>query len=162
MKPKTCAWLVTGLATATLSPAAFAPGGAAYTKRAEPALLSEPQMLATPVARIPYARQLKVDAVKGAWLKVSEGEKAGWVFGGNLAEEKPSEKEGVDGLSFAPSETSAAAAARPLMPAAEEYSARHNLAKPADDMKWLTEQKSKVDAAAVQEFLKEQKKGEFQ
>jgi hypothetical protein len=48
------------------------------------------------------------------------------------------------------------------MPAAEEYSARRNLAKPADDMKWLTEQKLKVDAAAVQEFLKEQKKGEFQ
>src|SRR4051812_43584394 len=146
MKSKTCAWLLASLVTATLLPAAFAPNGAAYTKRTETALLAEPQMLAATVARIGYARQLKVETVKGAWVRVSEGTNAGWVFGGNLAEEKPSEKEGVDGLSFAPSETSAASAARPLMPPAEAYAAKHTLTKSADDMKWLTEQRAKVTA----------------
>lgn len=162
MKSKTCAWLLASLATATLLPAAFAPGGAAFTKRAETALLAEPQMLAATVARVGYARQLKIETVKGPWVRVSEGANAGWVFGGNLADEKPSEKEGIDGLAIAASDTSAALAARPLMPPSEQYAAKRSLAKSVEDMKWLAEQKAKITPEAVQEFLREQKKGEYQ
>lgn len=162
MKPKTCARWALALATVQLAPAAFAPGGSAYTKRTETALLAEPQMLAPPVARIGYGRQLKVEAVKGAWVRVSQGTNNGWVFGGNLADEKPSEKEGLDGIPFAASETTAAAAARPLLPASEQYAARHTLARPADDIKWLKQQQVKISPEDVQTFLREQKKGEFQ
>jgi hypothetical protein len=119
-------------------------------------------MLAATVARVVYGRQLKVETVKGAWVRVSEGANAGWVFGGNLAEEKPSEKAGIDGLAIAASDTTAAAAARPLLEPSEQYSAKHNLAKPADDMKWLAEQRAKITPEAVQDFLREQKKGEYQ
>lgn len=161
MKPKYWSWIMAWCALATALLAAFAPGGTAYTKRVETALLSEPQMLATPVARLAYAKALKVEAVKGAWVRVSEGKNSGWVFGGNLAEEKPSEVRGLDGLPFAASETSAAAAARPLMPASEEYSTRHSLGKAAEDLTWLAQQKAASPPAAVQAFLQEQKKGEF-
>lgn len=162
MKPKTCAWLLAGCATVTLLPAAFVPGGVAFTKRAETALLAEPQMLAATVARVVYGKQLKVETVKGAWVRVSEGSNAGWVFSGNLAEEKLSEKEGIDGLAIAASDTSAALAARPLMPPAEQYAAKRSLEKSAEDMKWLAEQRAKITPEAVQEFLREQKKGEYQ
>ena len=162
MKAKVPGWLALALATATALPAAFAPGGEAFTKRVETALLAEPNMLAKPVARIGYAQSLKVEAVKGAWLRVSDGKNAGWVFGGNLAEEKPSETRGMDGLPVAASETTAAAAARPLVPAAEEYSARRGLGKAAEDLTWLKTQAAAVTPADVKAFLQEKKKGEYQ
>ena len=160
MKNKTCAGLATLLATAVALPAAFAPGGTAYTKRVETALLTEPKMLAAPVTRLNYAKKLKVEEVSGAWVRVSDGPQAGWIFGGNLAEEKPSETRGLDGLPVAASET--AAAARPLVPAAEEYSQRRGLGRAAEDLAWLAQQEAALAPAAVQEFLRTGKKGEFQ
>jgi len=162
MKAKHCGWLATLLATVTLLPAAFAPGGEAYTKRVETALLAEPNMVAATVSRMGYAKKLKVEAVKGAWVRVSDGKTAGWVFAGNLAEEQPSEIRGLDGLPVAASETTAAAAARPLVPAAEEYSARRGLTKAADDLTWLTQQSAAITPADVKAFLQEKKKGEYQ
>ena len=162
MKTKLYGWLALSLGTATVLPAAFSPGGEAFTKRVETALLAEPNMLAKPVARVGYAQSLKIESVKGAWLRVSNGKDNGWVFSGNLAEEKPSETRGLDGLPVAASETTAAAAARPLVPAAEEYASRRSLAKPAEDLTWLKTQTSAVTPADVKAFLQEKKKGEYQ
>lgn len=162
MKPKFLVAALVTLASAALLSAAFTVGGTAYTKRVETALLSEPQMLASPVARVPYAAKLKVEEAKGSWLRVSDGRNSGWVFGGNLAEAKPSETRGLDGLPVAASETNAAAAARPLMDASQEYSQRHGLASAADDLTWLNEQRTKISDEDVQAFLRSEKKGEFQ
>jgi len=162
MKTKTCAGLATLLATAVALSGAFAPGGTAYTKRVETALLAEPKMLAALVTRLSYAKKLKVEEVSGAWVRVSDGPQAGWIFSGNLAEEKPSETRGLDGLPVAASETSAASAARPLVPAAEEYSQRRGLGRAAEDLAWLTQQEAALAPAAIEEFLRAQKKGEFQ
>jgi hypothetical protein len=162
MNAKYCAWLVALLATVTVLPAAYAPGGDAYTKRVETALLAEPNMVAATVARIGYARKLKVEAVKGAWVRVSDGKDAGWVFSGNLAEEAPSERRGLDGLPVAAAETTAASAARPLLEAAEQYSARRGLSKASDDLTWLTQQSAAITPEKVKAFLQEKKKGEFQ
>lgn len=162
MKAKLCGWFATSLATVTLLPAAFAPGGSAFTKRVETALHAEPNMFAPSVTRVGYAQQLKVDAVRGAWIKVTYGKNSGWVFAGNLAEEKPSETRGLDGLPVPASETTAAAAARPLVPAAEEYSTRRGLGKAAEDMTWLNQQAGTVKPDDVKAFLQEKKKGEYQ
>jgi hypothetical protein len=141
--------------------AAFAVGGAAFTKRPETVLLAEPSPLAATSARIGYARSLKIDEVRGLWLRVSDGDTKGWVFAGNVAEEKPSEVRGLDGLPLAASETTATSAARPLVPAAEEYSSRRGLTKAAEDLAWLNEQLGRTTPAEVNAFLQEQKKGEF-
>lgn len=162
MKAQVPGWLVLALATASSLPAAFAPGGEAFTKRVETALLAEPTMLAKPVAQVGYAQSLKVEAVKGAWVRVTHGKNSGWVFGGNLAEAKPSETRGLDGLPVAASETTAASAARPLVPAAEDYSTRHGLGKSAEDLTWLKAQAATVTPADVKAFLQEKKKGEYQ
>jgi hypothetical protein len=153
--------LLAGITAPAVLLAAFAVGGVAYTKRPETKLLSEPKPLAEATARVPYARPLKILEVRGAWLRVSADKAAGWVFAGNLAEEKPSETRGLDGLPIAASETTATAAARPLVPASEEYSSRHGLASAADDLTWLTQQQAAITPEAVQAYLQAQKKGEF-
>jgi hypothetical protein len=162
MKPKFLIAAAVTLASAAIVSAAFTVGGTAYTKRVETALLSEPRMLASPVSRLPYAAKLKVEETKGPWLRVSDGRNSGWIFGGNLAEAKPSETRGLDGLPVAASETNATAAARPLTEASQDYSQRHGLGNAASDLTWLNEQRTKISDEDVQAFLRSQKKGEFQ
>lgn len=141
---------------------AFAVGGVAYTKRPETKILAEPLAVADTAARVGYGKALKIEEVKGRWLRVSDGKTKGWVFAGNVAEEQPAEVQGLDGLPFAASEATATAAARPLTPAAVEYGSRRGLAKANDDVKWLVATSDAITAAQIEEFLKEQKKGEFQ
>lgn len=150
------------LATAAALSAAFSAGGTAYTKRFETALLSEPKLLATPVTKLAYARKLKIEEVRGSWLRVRDGRSTGWVFAGNLAEQKPSETRGLDGLPIAAAETSASTAARPLTPTSERYSERHGLVDAADDLTWLQQQHATITDEDVQTFLREQQKGEHQ
>lgn len=163
MKTRSLALLavITGASVPAALLAAFAVGGTAFTKRPETTLLAEPQPFAEPAARLGYAQSLNIQEVRGAWLRVTDGKSAGWVFGGNLAEEKPSEVRGLDGLPVEASETTATTAARPLIPAAEEYSARRGLTKAADDLTWLNQQSAAITPADVKAFLTEQKKGEF-
>lgn len=153
--------LVAAILIPSLAFGAFVAGGIAYTKRVETALLSEPRALAPVAARVGYAKQLKVEEVRGAWLRVREGKNAGWVFAGNVAQEKPEEKVSTVGL-LAASETSAAAAARPLAPAAVEYGSRHGMQSAAADLAWLHEETDAITPEQVDEFLKEQQKGEYQ
>lgn len=156
-----CAGLLL-VATAASGAAAFAPGDAAFTKRVETALLAEPRTLAKTVTVLPYARELKVDEVRGAWVRVRAGRSRGWVFAGNLAATKPSETRGLDGLPLAAAETSATAAARPLAPAAVEYTERQGLGDAAAQLQWLQAQAAAVSPEDVQTYLREHAKGEFQ
>ena len=120
------------------------------------------QPLAKALARISYAHKLKIEEVRGAWLRVSEGKTTGWVFAGNLAEQKPAENKGLDGLPVAASETSATAAARPLAPAAADYADRRGLAQARSDVEWMEHTSDGVTNDQVQAFRQAQKKGEFQ
>jgi hypothetical protein len=151
------------LAAVLAAPApAYTPGGAAYTKRLETALLAEPSPLADTVGRIGYARKLKVEETRGLWLRVSDGNAGGWVFAGDVAEQKPAENRGLDGLPVAASETSAAAAARPLAPAANDYAARRGLGQARADVDWLVQRANAITNKDVRAYMQEQRKGEFQ
>jgi Bacterial SH3 domain len=142
--------------------AAFTIGGTAYTKKLETSLLAEPTPFATPTGKLAAGRKLKIEEARGAWLRVSDGPAAGWVFAGNLAEAKPAEGKGVDGLGLAASQTTATAAARPLTPAAADYAARRKLTNARDDLDWLIAQCGAVTPEQVEAFLQERKKGEYQ
>jgi hypothetical protein len=163
MKTRSLAILVasTGVAAPALLFAAFSVGGTAYTKRPETTLLAEPQPFATDAARVGYAQPLKVQEIRRQWLRVTDGKSAGWVFAGNVAEEKPSEVRGLDGLPVEAAETTATTAARPLIPAAVEYTARRGLTNATADLTWMNEQQAAVTADDVKAFLQEKKKGEF-
>lgn len=162
MKTKLLAGVALALVSAGGLFAVFTPGGEAYTKRLETALLSEPKMLSKPVAQLPYARKVRIEQIEGSWIRVSDGKRSGWIFAGNLAEQKPSEQKGLDGLPIAASQTSASTAARPLTPASTDYSQRRGLADAANDLQWLENQSALIGPATVQEFLQSEKKGEFQ
>jgi hypothetical protein len=142
--------------------AAFTTGGTAYTKRLETSLLAEPRPLATINGKVRYASKLKIEGTRGAWLRVSEGATAGWVFAGNLAETKPESVAGTDKLGLSATETTATAAARPLTPAANDYADRRKLVDARRDLDWLNAQCHAVHDADVKEFLQQGKKGEFQ
>ncbi len=153
--------LVTALLCATAL-LAFENGGTAYTKRVETKLLAEPKPLAEAAGKLAFGRKVKVEQVQGAWLRISDGPTAGWVFAGNLSATLPNEGKGLDGLPVAASETTATAAARPLTPAAVEYAGRRNLTDARADLDWLLEQCQTIAPEDVEAFLQEKKKGEFQ
>lgn len=142
--------------------AAFEAGGIAYTKRLETVARAEPRALAAAAGKFGYARKLKVLEVRDGWLRVSEGKVSGWVFAGNLSDEKPSETKGADGLGLSASQTTATAAARPLAPAALDYADTHKLGQAKEDIDWLLAQNAAVTAEDVETFLQAQKKGEYQ
>jgi len=163
MKTRSSALLV--LLAGALAPAAllaaFKVGGMAYTKRPETSLLSDPQPFAETVARIGYAQELEIKELKGNWMRATDQKATGWVFAGNLAEEKPSEVRGLDGLPLEASETTATTAARPLIPAAEDYLNRRGLTNAGEDLAWLNQQAAAITPENIKTFLKEQKKGEY-
>lgn len=143
--------------------AAYKAGETAYIKRAESALLAEPNPLAEPSVKLKLGSKLKVEEVKGAWLRVSEGRKhEGWIFSGNVSAAKPDEDAGLAAIPLDASATTATAAARPLTPAATEYSERRNLAQARGDLEWVITESAKVTTADVTDYLKATKKGEFQ
>ena len=156
-------FVVTAALMAVPALAAYTPGGTAYTKRLQTSLLAEPAPLASVVARLQYARKLKVEEVRGAWVRVSDGGNTGWVFAGNLAEEKPAENsDALNHMGVSASATSASAAARPLAPAAADYADRRGLAQARHDVEWMEHTCDAIPAAAVDAYKQAQKKGEFQ
>lgn len=141
---------------------AYEAGGLAYTKRSETKLLAEPKPLAEAAGKLAFGRKVKVEEVKGAWLRISDGPVSGWVFAGNLSATKPDEGKGLDGVPVAASETTATAAARPLTPASVEYATRRNLTGAREDLDWLLTECQAITPEEVAAFLQEKKKGEFQ
>jgi len=154
--------LLGSVALAVPAWAAFTVGGKAYTKRVSTDLLAEPRALAAAQAHEGFGRKLKIDEIRGRWLRVEDGPNTGWVFAGNLAEDKPSDTKGMDGTALASSPTSATAAARPLAPAAEQYGDRKGLAEATADVIWMEGQADAIKPDQVDAFLQQNQKGEFQ
>jgi hypothetical protein len=155
-------WLLPALAAAfVVLQGSFVAGGTAYTKRLETPLLSEPRPLAPAAGKVGYSRPVKIEKLQDNWLLVSDGPARGWVFAGNLTDTKPESGKGLDGLPLSASRTTAAAAARPLTPAGDEYAQRHNLASARDDLNWLLQQSRALTEDEVTAYLQAQKRGEY-
>jgi len=142
--------------------AAFQAGSFAYTKRVETKLLAEPKALAEPTGTVAFAHKVKVEEIKGSWLRVSEGEVAGWVFAANLSDTEPNEGAKLDGVALLASNTTATTAARPLDDAVVDYANQRNLGDARGDLEWMMAACAEIKEENVTEFLQEQKKGEFQ
>lgn len=147
---------------AALGMAALEKGGTAYSKRNETSLLAEPRALASAVAKVKFAEALKIEEVQGMWLRVKTAQATGWVFAGNVAEDKPTQAPGAGLTTVAASDTNTVAAARPLAPAAEGFAERHGAADAQADVEWLDKKSATVTAADIDAYLRDNKKGEFQ
>lgn len=142
--------------------AAFEAGSFAYTKRLETTLLAEPKPTAESSGLIAFAHKVKVEEVKGAWLRVSEGKVSGWVFAANLSDTKPSESARLDGVSLLASKTTATAAARPLDEAVVKYAEQRDLKSAGEDLEWMLQASDAITEDEVTAYLQENKKGEYQ
>jgi hypothetical protein len=156
--------LFAGLLCAVVAAAglAFEKGDKVWSKRNETPLLTEPKPLAAAAGKAGFAEELAVEEVKGAWLRVKGAKASGWVFQGNIGEDKPSATPPAGLTTLSASDTDTAAAARPLSAVGTDYAARHNATDAAADMAWLEAKSAEVKAADVDEYLRENKKGEYQ
>jgi hypothetical protein len=136
-------------------------GATVYAKRNDTPLLSEPRPLAAPAGKAAFAEGLVIEDVSGNWLRVKAKRVSGWIFAGNVAEEKPKQAPGAGLTTLAASETDTAAAARPLTPAGDGYAVRHDAAEAKADVEWLDRQAGVVKPAAVEAYLRDNKKGEY-
>jgi hypothetical protein len=150
-----------GLA-ALLAVAAIEKGGKVYSKRNETPLLAEPKPLAAVVGKVAFAEVLAIEEIQGSWLKVKAKKVAGWIFTGNIAEDKPSQAPSAGLTTVSASDTNTAAAARPLAPAAEGYVARHNAGESKADVEWLDKTAGELKPAVIEAYLRDNKKGEYQ
>lgn len=141
---------------------AYEAGGFAYTKRIETKLLAEPKPLAEAAGKLAFGKKVKIDQVQGAWLHVSDGPVAGWVFAGNLSETKPADGKGFDAVPLLASKTTATAAARPLSDAAVAYAQQRNLGEAQADLEWMLTSSRAITPEEIEAYLQENKKGEFQ
>lgn len=150
------------LGSLAVASAAYAPGGFAYTKRAETALLAAPAPLATANTRLKLGTRLRIEEVRGAWLRAATEDQAGWIFKGNVSAAEPDKESALAQIPLDASATSATAAARPLAPAAADYGTRRNLAKAQEDLAWLLSEGALITAADITAYLEQNRKGEFQ
>lgn len=143
-------------------PAAHAiqPGGSAFTKKESTALLSAPQRDASPSGTLPFATKVKVVAVQGVWVQVSANGKTGWVFNGNLSDDKPA-AQNTSTLTTTAANTTAATAARPLSQTAKEYAGRTSQSSAVSDIEWMERVSDSVGSSAVRAYMKENRKGEY-
>lgn len=141
--------------------AAIEKGGTVFSKRNETSLRAEPSALAPAAGKTGFAESLKVEEVRGSWLRVKAAKTAGWVFTGNVAEEKPTLPPPAGLTTVSASETDTVAAARPLAPAAEGFADRHDADKAKADVEWIDAESAKVKGDDVETYLRDNKKGEY-
>jgi hypothetical protein len=161
MKRKVFPFLIACALCATLT-LGFESGKVAFTKHYQTDLLMDPQPLAEAVATIPFATEVQISQLQGKWANVTAGTNAGWIYLGNLAEEKPSEDSGIAGLQTSASATTASVAARPLDNVTSQYANQEGLGAAAADVRWLESESDRIGTNAVMGFLKRNRKGEFQ
>ena len=154
--------MLTCLFATPANSAEFKKGQKVWTKHHETPLLAEPKPLAAVVARVGFAEKLSVRKSQGMWLRVKSGEGKGWVFQGNVADEKPSLAPAAGWTTFDASQTDTVAAARPLEPAAKDYAQRHDAGKAEADIDWLDAQAALITEQELMVFMSDRQLGEYQ
>lgn len=140
----------------------FDVGKTAYTKHLQTPLLKDPQPLAESISTLSTATAVKIIALRGNWAQVSSPSGTGWIYLGNLAEKKPAEDHSIAGMSLVASDTTASVAARPLDNVDKQFDSQEGLGDAANDLHWLEAQSDAISSSNVVEYLKTNKKGEFQ
>lgn len=149
------------LVLACTASAELAPGGSGYTKKASVEVLSSAERSAKVVTTLPISTKVKIVGQSGRWLQVESSAAKGWIYSGNLSEDKPAtERQGSFGLVSA-QEATTSIAARPLNEQARAYAQRQGKGDAASDIIWMERQADSVTSAQVTAYLKSAKKGEF-
>jgi hypothetical protein len=140
---------------------AFKKGDTVYAKKITTPLLAEPRPLAAASTQVDFGVALAVEEVTGSWLRVTASDASGWVFAGNVADEKPSRVPSAGLTQVSADSTDTTAAARPLAVAAEGYSARHDGAEAQAGVEWLDAQSAAIAEDEIVAYMRENEKGEY-
>lgn len=140
---------------------AFKEGDTGWSKRIETPLLAEPKPLAAATGKVGFAAPLKIRELRGAWLRVQADDLSGWVFAGNLTDEKPTLAPAAGLTQVSADATDTVAAARPLTEAAEGYAARHAGGDEKADVEWVDTAAAAVGDDAIIAYLQANEKGEY-
>ena len=142
--------------------AEFEQGDKVWSKHLETKLLSEPKPLAGAQSTVGFAEKLSVKEVRGTWLRVKSDDGEGWIFQGNVANDKPSLAPAAGLTQVAASETDTVAAARPLAPAAKDFATRHGQESAQADVDWIDLEASRVTGGDLVAYMSANQKGEYQ
>jgi hypothetical protein len=154
--------VLAGLTALPAHSAELKKGQKVWSKSYETPLRAEPGPLATVVAKVGFAEKLSVRELQGTWLRVKSSEGEGWVFQGNVADEKPSLAPGAGWTTIDASQTDTVAAARPLEPAAKGYAQRHGAGDAEADIDWLDTQAAAITDQDLTAYMSEARLGEYQ
>lgn len=165
--PRKMAWPVMLLVVASIlaigsSAAVYEAGDKVWSKHYATALLTEPKPLAATVFTVGFAEKFKVKEVQGAWLLIKGGKAEGWVFQGNVANEKPQNAPSMGLTQIAASQTDTVAAARPLAPAAQGYAQRHGAADAQADIDWVDLKSAMISREVMMVWMMDKQLGEYQ
>jgi hypothetical protein len=149
------------LALVCTASAELAPGGTGYTKKASTDLLAGAERSAKVVATLPISTKVKIVAQSDRWLQVESSAGKGWIYSGNLSEDKPAVERQGSLVAVSADNATAAIATRPLDAQARAYAQRQGKGDAASDILWMERQADSVTAAQVNAYLKSAKKGEF-
>jgi hypothetical protein len=141
--------------------AEFRKGQKVWSKNYQTPLRAEPKPLAAVVVNVNFAEKLTVRELQGAWIRVKSGEGEGWVFQGNIADEKPALAPSAGWTTVEASQTDTVAAARPLEPAAKGYAQRHGAEDAEADIEWLDAQAALITEQDLVVIMSEEKLGEY-
>ena len=140
----------------------FRKGQNVWSKHVETNLLAEPGPLAGTQATVGFAEKLSIREVQGTWLRVKSKSGEGWVFQGNVSEEKPELAPSAGLTQVDASQTNTVAAARPLTPAAKDYAERHGQQDAQADIDWIDLESSRLTADELVAWMSTNRKGEYQ
>lgn len=149
------------LVLACTASAELAPGGSGYTKKASVEVLAAADRSAKVVATLPNSTKVKIVGQSGRWLQVESSAGKGWVYSGNLSEDKPPVEREGSFAAVSAQEATASIAARPLDAQARAYATRQGKGDAASDIIWMERQADSVTNAQVTAYLKSARKGEF-
>ncbi len=140
----------------------FKAGEKVWSKHMTTNLLNEPRPLANTQATVGFAEKLTIKEVQGSWLRVKTKSAEGWIFQGNVADEKPEIAPAAGLTRVDAAQTNTVAAARPLTPAARDYAARHGGQDAQADIDWIDQQAALITADELIAWMTINQKGEYQ
>jgi hypothetical protein len=135
-------------------------GGKCFVKKADTPVLAAPDRTAAALATAPWSAELKIVEMNGRWLKVKGKNIDGWVFGGNVAPDKPPALNETQ-TQLASGETGAAVAARPLSQEAKDYAGRKSAGEAAADIEWMEGVANSITEPLLRDYQQHNSKGTF-
>ncbi|MDX2227467.1 MAG: SH3 domain-containing protein [Verrucomicrobiae bacterium] len=133
-----------------------------YSKKPDLALYAEKSNASAVTGKIAFQEKVKVLATEGRWVKVgSSNGKSGWVYSGNLSDDKPPDENKNDFNTGNAGDVSTATAARGIDETSKQYASRNHVGNAVELVEWMESFNDKISTTEVVQYMKDHKLGEY-